>query len=194
MRHNQRGRLNVTARGESGDQTAVLAWGLILLIFLAWAALVPLRIVQRLGLRDSPAEVLLGGPPDGPAAEVLMQRAQASGLATRGVRVHILTLADSGERVAFTELDASEGYRWERLLDWEEVREVLTHLAAAADDLDLHRQALVYIGDHGKPILTLAVPQHTMEVYLRGHMTSEALLLSLRLDVDLRLLAEEEAR
>jgi hypothetical protein len=184
----------VTVRDRPRDWSGVVGCGLLLLLVLAWAAYVPLRLPQRLGWQPSPAELLLGGSPDRSAAEALEQAAEAAGLGPQGVRVHVLTLAQNGERVAFTELDASKGYRWGRLLAWGEVREVLTKLATAGQNLDLDHLAVHYLSDRGQTLLTVTVPLRALQQFARGNLSSSQLLLRLRVNADLRQLAAEAAQ
>jgi len=70
---------------------------------------VPFRLLQRIGVRQSPAQRLLAGTPDRQAAQVLKERLLVSDLPAGAVQVHVLELGNTGERLTFG--DASYMFR-----------------------------------------------------------------------------------
>ncbi len=181
----------MTGRKRPRDWSGLAGWALLLLLVLAWVALVPYRVLQRAGWQESPAEELLGGPPDRAATQALQQAAQAEGLGPQGVRFYVLPLAQSGDRVAFAVLDAAQGYHWDRLLDWEEISQVLLKLSSAGRDLDLWRLALHYLGEQGELLLTVTVSAQAVQSYQRGSISSDELLLETSVNGDVRRLLAE---
>lgn len=166
---------------------------LVLLLVLAWVVLVPLGLLQRLGLRESAAETLLAGTPDREAAGLLLERMAAAGLNTQGVRLYVLPLADTGETAAFVLVDASQGFRFGQLGEDNAVLGYLGELAlSSAEELEIDRLALQYIDSDGAPLLTVTAPTNALQAYARGRLDSEGLLEQLNVDFDIqRVLGED---
>jgi len=163
--------------------------GLLLLVLLVgaliWAAVVPFRILQRVGLQEAPAERLLGGPPDREAADVLVSALEGAGMSMQGVQVQVMELAGTGERVVFTVLDASKGFDPERPLDGDSATDMLPDLAAAVAGLDVDRIAVYYVGEDGEPLFTITHRVEAIQALERGTITDEEFLEGLGVDFDI---------
>ncbi|HUT15558.1 MAG TPA: hypothetical protein VMY98_04860 [Anaerolineae bacterium] len=163
--------------------------GLLLLILLVvaliWAAVVPFRILQRTGLQESPAERLLGGPPDRKAADTLVNALQGAGMSMQGVQVQVLELSNTGERVVFTVLDASKGFDPQRPLDGDSATDMLPDLAAAVAGLDVDRIAVYYVGADGDPLFTVTHRVDAIQALEQGTITDEEFLEGLGVDFDI---------
>ena len=172
--------------------------GLLLLILLVvaliWAAVVPFRILQRVGLQESPAERLLGGPPDRQAADILVNELRAAGMSMQGVQVQVLELANTGERVAFTVLDASLGFDPQRPFSGDLATDMLSDLAAAAAGLDIDRIAVYYVSEDGVPLFTVTHHVKAIQALERGTISDEEFLEGLGVDFDIRQILGEGLR
>ena len=163
--------------------------GLLLLVLLVgvliWAAVVPFRILQRIGLQESPAERLLGGPPDRQAAETLVNALQGAGMSMQGVQVQVLELANTEERVLFTVLDASLGFDPEQPVDGDLATDMLPDLAAAAAGLDIDRIAVYYVGEDGDPLFTVTHHVEAIQALEQGTITDKEFLEGLGVHFDI---------
>jgi len=177
-------------RGRGGCRGCGLVLLLLLIAALIWAAIVPFRLLQRIGLQKSAAERLLGGPPDREAAAILAGRLQAAGMDMRGVEVQVLELSNTGERVALTVLDTSKGF--DPLAgDSDEATEPLSDIADLVGDLDIDRIAIYYVDEDGQPMFTLTHQVEAIQALDRGTISEEDFLDGLGIDFDLqRILGE----
>ena len=166
---------------------------LLLLLALIWAAIVPFRLLQRVGLRESPAGRLLGGPPDREAAAALEGQLRQAGLNMQGVEVYVLPLGDSGETVAFTVLDASQGFDLERLFDGDSSTDLLEDMAASSSGLAIDRVAITYVGEDGGTLLTLTQRVDAIQALSEGRISEEEFLEGLGIDFDVRAILGEAA-
>ncbi len=121
---------------------------LLVLLLLVWAALVPLRLLQRLGLQESAAERMLANPPHEAAAEALLSDVKAAGLSTQGVRLYVIPLAGSEEIAAIAVLDAAQGFGAD-VADQDALLRYLDKLAAGdtTSRLGITRLAVTYQDD-----------------------------------------------
>ncbi len=163
--------------------------GLLLLVLLVlaliWAAVVPFRILRRIGLQESPAQRLLGGPPDRQAAGILVNELRRAGMSTQGVQVQVLELANTGERVAFTVLDASRGFDPQRPFAGDLGTDMLPDLASAAAGLDIDRIAVYYVDEDGVPLFTITHHVEAIQALERGTISAEEFLDGLGVDFDI---------
>ena len=176
-------------RGCLGLSGCGLLLAVLLVVGLIWAALVPFRLLRRIGLQQSAAERLLANTPDRQAAQVLKDRLQVSDLPAGAVQVHVLELGNTGERVAFTVLDASKGF--EVLGDLklgdeaEEADNALSSIAQLTDGLDIDRIAIHYVGEDGKPLITLTHRVEDILALEQGKMDETEFLEGLGVNFDL---------
>lgn len=166
----------------------------LLILALIWAAVVPFRILRRVGLQESPAERLLGGPPDREAADILLNELLRTGLNPQGVQVHVLQLANTGERVAFAVLDASQGFDPNRPFDSDQATDGLSDLASAAAGLDIDRIAIHYVHEDGATLLTVTHRVEAIQALERGSISDEQFLEGLSVNFDIRRLLGEGLR
>lgn len=163
--------------------------GLLLLVLLVlgliWAAVVPFRILRRIGLQESPAERLLGGPPDRRAADVLVNELRRSGMSTQGVQIQVLELANTGERVAFAVLDASQSFDPKRPFDGDLAIDMLPDLASAAAGLDIDRICVYYVNEDSVPLFTMTHDVEAIQALERGTISAEEFLEGLGVDFDI---------
>jgi hypothetical protein len=177
-------------RGCGGCGGCGLVLLVLLVLVLIWAAIVPFRVLQRIGLQKSAAERLLGGPPDREAAQVLAGRLQAAGMDMRGVRVQVMELSNTGERVAFTVLDASKGFD-PFSGDSDAATEPLSDIAALVGDLDIDRIAIYYVDEDGQPLFTFTHHVEAIQALAQGTLSEEDFLDGLGVDFNLqRILGE----
>ena len=176
-------------RGCCGCRGCGLLLVVLLVVGLVWAALVPFRLLQRVGLQRSPAQRLLSGTPDREAAQTLKERLRVAELQAGAVDVHVLELGNTGERVAFTVLDASQGFDLTTNLrigdDATGSDSALSSIAQLTEGLDIDRIAIQYVGEDGKPLFTLT---HSVEDILaleQGKMDEKEFLKGLGVNFDL---------
>jgi len=155
----------------------------LLLVALVWAAVVPFRLLQRIGLQQSPAQRLLAGTPDRQAAQVLKERLLVSDLPAGAVQVHVLELGNTGERVAFTVLDASKGF--DLLGDAQGSDNALSSIAELTDGLDIDRIAIHYVGEDGQPLVTLTHRVDDILALEQGRMDETEFLKGMGVNFDL---------
>jgi hypothetical protein len=158
----------------------------LMVVALAWAAIVPLRILQRVGLVESAGERLLGGPPDREAADELARRLQEAGMDMRGVQVQVLELANSGERVALTVLDASRGFGATSSAGSDDISEPLADIAALVGDLDIDRIAIYYVDEDGQPLFTVTHHVAAIQALDKGAISDQEFLDGLGVDFNLQ--------
>jgi len=172
--------------------------GLLLLVLLIgaliWAAVVPFRILQRVGLQETPAERLLGGPPDRQAADVLVYAMRKAGMSMQGVQVQVLELAGTGERVAFAVLDASVGFDPDHLFDSDSATDMLPDLASASGGLDIDRIAVFYVDEGGAPLFTVTHRVEAIQALEEGTISDEEFLEGLGVDFDVLQILGEAVR
>jgi hypothetical protein len=161
---------------------------LILLLLLAiavWAALVPLGLLQRLGLRPSAAERMLAGPPDESAAEEILAGLKAAGLSTQGVRLYVMPLVGSKETAAIAVLDAAQGFG-AGVPDQDALLRYLDKLATGdtADRLGISRVAVSYQDAQGKAVLMLTGATKDIQSFASGQLSQEEFLKRLHANID----------
>jgi len=156
----------------------------LLLLALLWAAIVPFRLLQRVGIQESPAERLLGGSPDREAAAALESQMRRAGLNMQGVDVYVLPLGDTGETVAFTVLDASQGFSFDDLWEGDAATDWLEAMADSSSGLEVDRVALTYVGEDGGTLLTVTHEVDAIQAVADGRMSEEEFLDGLGIDFD----------
>jgi len=154
---------------------------------IAWNSNLP----EQLGVRESPAQRLLSGPPDRQAAQQIIDDLAASGVDTRGMWVYVLPVENKPYRVAYAVLDASEGFRFERGGGGDAVLDHLVQLASgeSIDALNVGRIGIDYRDEEGNPVIALTAPTAVIQAYGRGEIPPEALMASLEGKLDLQALA-----
>ena len=159
---------------------------LLLLVIALWAAFFPLRLLERIGVRESAAERLLSGPPDEKAAQEMLAGMAEAGLSTRGVRLYVLPFTGSNERAAFAVLDAGQGFGEGDTWHEDALLRYLEKLAAgdAADKLGVTRVAVTYQDEQGKEILTLTGAVRDIRAFGSGQLTQEEFLKRLHANLD----------
>ena len=152
----------------------------------AWNSNLP----ERLGVRQSPAQRLLSGPPDRQAAQEIVDDLAAAGLDTRGMWVYVLPIEGKPYRAAYAVLDASQGFRFERGGGGDAVPDHLVQLASgeSIDALNVGRIGIDYRDEEGNPVIALTAPTAVIQAYGRGEIPPEALMASLEGKLDLQAL------
>jgi hypothetical protein len=168
----------------------------ILVLLLVWAALVPLRLLERAGLRQPASERLLGGAPDEAAAEMLMGDLEAAGVETRGIDIYVLPITDSDARVVIAVLDASLGFGLSGLGDDDVVLGHLKALGTGASvrDLDIEHAAILYRDERGEHLLTLTASTEDIRAYADDEINEDEFVEALSADFDLLKLYGEVAQ
>lgn len=181
-----------TERRRGGCRGCALLMLLLLLLIAAWAALIPLRLLQRLGLRPSTAERMLAGPPDEAAAAEILAGLRAAGLSTRGVRLYVIPLTGSDETVAIAVLDAAQGFGTD-VPDQDMVLRYLDKLATGSviSRLGIARVAVTYQDEQGRALLTLTGATKDIQDFGQGRMTQDEFLKRLHANIDLGWLLKE---
>jgi hypothetical protein len=156
---------------------------------IAWNSNLP----ERLGVRESPAQRLLSGPPDRQAAQQIMDDLAAAGVDARGMWVYVLPVQDKPYRVAYAVLDAGEGFQFERGGGGDAVLDHLVQLASgdSIDALNIERIGIDYRDEEGKPVIALTAPTAVIQAYGRGEIPPEALMSALEGKLDLQTLTGE---
>jgi len=178
-------------RRRGGCRGCGLILVLLVIAVIVWAAIVPFRVLQRVGLQESPAERYLGGPPDREAAEILANRLRASGMGMQGVQVQVLELSNTGERVAFTVLDATQGFDFLSVLEGDTADDSLSSLADLVADLDIERLAVFYVDEDGESLFTLTHEVEAIQALERGTISDREFMEGLNIDFDARKLLGE---
>lgn len=175
-----------------GCLSAIGATVLVLLVVggvIAWNSNLP----ERLGVRESPAQRLLSGPPDRQAAQQIMDDLAAAGVDTRGMWIYVLPVENKPYRVAYAVLDAAEGFHFERGGGGDAVLDHLVQLASGGsiDALNIGRIGIDYRDEEGNPVIALTAPTAVIQAYGRGEIPPEALMSSLEGKLDLQTLTGE---
>jgi hypothetical protein len=149
---------------------------------IAWYSNLP----ERLGVRTSPAQRLLSGPPDRQAAQQIMDDLADAGMDTRGTWVYVLPVEGKPYRVAYAVLDAAEGFRFGHGGEGDVVLDYLVQLAGgeSIDALDIGRVGIDYRDEEGNPVIALTAPTAVIQAYARGEIPPEALMASLEGKLD----------
>jgi hypothetical protein len=161
----------------------------VILVALAAGGVVLWRseIPKRLGVRQSPAQRLLSGPPDRYAAQQIVDELAAAGLDTQGMWVYVLPIEGQSYRAAYAVLDASQGFEFERGSGEDVVVDQLIRLATsdAAAAQNIGRIAIDYRDREGNQVISLTAPTDAIRAYARGEIGQEAFMASLEGQVDL---------
>ena len=165
---------------------------LLLLVVVVWAALIPLGLLQRLGLRPSAAERMLAGPPDEAAAAELLAQVRAAGLSTQGVRLYVMPLTGSTETAAIAILDAARGFGAD-VPDQDVMLRYLDKLTSgeAVNRLGITRVAVTYQDADGTALLTLTGATKDIQDFSSGRTSQEEFLEQLDANIDLDWLLRE---
>jgi hypothetical protein len=142
----------------------------------------------RLGVRQSPAERLLSGPPDRYAAQQIVDELAAAGVDTRGMWVYVLPVEGQPYRAAYAILDASEGYQFTRSGGEDVVVDQLIRLATgdAAQAQQIGRVGIDYLDEEGNKVISLTAPTETIRAYANGELGRDAFMESLEGQIDLQ--------
>jgi hypothetical protein len=163
---------------------AILAVLLVVSGAIAWNSNLP----ERLGVRQSPAQRLLSGPPDREAAQQIVDDMAAAGMDTRGMWVYVLPVEGQTYRVAYAVLDAGEGFHFGRGREGDAVLDYLVQLASgeSVDALNIGRVGIDYRDEEGNPVIALTAPTAVIQAYARSEIPQEALMASLegKLELD----------
>jgi len=172
-------------RRRSGCRGCGCFFLLLVLLVAIWAALIPLRLLERVGLRDSAAGRMLSNPPDEEAAAELLAGMQAAGLATKGVRLYVMPLAGSEEVAAIAVLDAVQGFGAD-VPDQDAILRYLKELATgeAIDRLGITRVAVTYQDEEGRALLTLTGATNDIQDFASGRIGQDEFLKLLHANID----------
>ena len=164
----------------------------ITLVVVIWALLVPLRVLERVGLRESVAERMLASAPDETAGAELLADVKTAGLSTRGVRLYVMPLVGSDETVALAVLDAAQGFGAD-VPDQDMLLRYLDTLAAgeAISRLGIARVAVTYQDEEGRALLTLTGATQDIQDFARGRISQEEFLQLLHANIDSAWLLKE---
>ena len=165
-------------RGCTGCGCRVLGTLFVLLVLVgAWVAAVQYGIPEKLGLREPPAQRIMGGAPDRPGGAALFDELAEAGFGTEGATVYVLPVEGTEHSVAIALLDASQGFSFGSS-DQGGFIENMEQMAGgpAAEEYAIRRVAVDYYGDDGESLLRLTVASETINQYARGEITREALL------------------
>ncbi len=166
------------------------AAGAVLVVLLAVGGVIAWNsnLPERLGVRRSPAQRLLSGPPDRQAAQQIVDDLAAAGVDTRGMWIYVLPVEGKPYRVAYAVLDAGEGFRFGRGGEGDAVLDYLVELASgeSIDALNIGRVGIDYRDEEGNPVIALTAPTAAIQAYARGEIPPEALMASLegKLELD----------
>ena len=144
-----------------------------------------LRLPERVGLIQSPAERVLSEEPDRRAADALLEELTASGVDTTGMTLYVLPVRDQSESIAYAVLDASAGFQFDRS-QGDVVIDFLVRMATepAVDENAIGRIALDYRDENGNQVVALTAPTKAIRDFASGAMTREAFMQELDGKID----------
>jgi hypothetical protein len=152
--------------------------GILLLLLALWAALLPLHGLERLGLRRSPSERLLSGPPDREAALELRDALTMAGINTQGISIYVLPVNGTDHTMAVAVLDPSEGFRTDADAGEDVLAGYLEALTGGdvAGYYNIERVVLSIRDAYGDPSLTVTAPTEAIQKFATGGITREDFL------------------
>jgi hypothetical protein len=147
-------------------------------LFGGWVAAVQFGVLERLGLREPPAEKLLSGTPDRAVAEEVLNELHEASIDPTGISLYVLPVEGTDKSVAYAVLDASKGFNFSFSGDEDPFIGLLERLGTgpAAAEANIERVAIDYRDAGGGSLLLLTAPTDALQAFSKGQIDREALL------------------
>jgi len=145
---------------------------LVMVILIGWLIAVQGGVLERLGLRESPAEELLSGTPDRQAAEALREELHRADLNTRGVSFYVLPIAGTDGSLAIAVIDRSQGFEFGQTAEPREVLRRLQNVATGdtLERLGIRRVAVEIRNPMGETALVVTAESSDIKAFANGEM------------------------
>ena len=150
---------------------------LALLVFLAvvWIVAVQAGVLERLGLRESPADELLSGAPDRQAAAAVLEGLHQAEINTRGMSIQVLSMKGTSDKLAIAVIDRSQGFVLGQSGDAGAALERLQDMIAGdtLDELGITRVAIESRDQKGRFVAAVTVKREDLKAMANGEMDPE---------------------
>ena len=145
---------------------------LVIVLLAGWLIAVQGGVLERLGLRESPAKDLLSGTPDRQAAEALREELHRADLNTRGVSFYVIPIEGTDGSLAYALIDRSKGFEFGQTAEPREVLRRLQNVATGdtLERLGIKRVAVEVRNPAGETALVVTAESTDIKAFANGEM------------------------
>jgi hypothetical protein len=150
----------------------------VIVLAIGWVLAVQAGMLERLGLRESPARTLLSGAPDLETAEALETELWRSNVNLQGISVYVFPMEGTGGKLAIVTAEYLDGYRVGQSGEPREVLGGLKDLATGdtLNQLGITRLAVDFRGKRDSTVLALTAETEDIQAFANGRMERKEFL------------------